>query len=105
MRAKYGNTKTIVDGVSFDSKKEANRASMLAILERAGEIRDLRRQVRFPLHVAGNRIGHIIPDFVYERNGKMVCEDVKSVGTITPMFRWKAKHFFYEYGIPIEVIL
>ena len=43
---KYHNRKTIVNGHTFDSKKEANRYSELLLLERAGAIHDLRTQVK-----------------------------------------------------------
>lgn len=46
---KYGNKKVVVDGMEFDSKKEANRWAELRILEKAGLISDLRRQVKFVL--------------------------------------------------------
>lgn len=48
-KLKYGSKKTILDGIAFDSKKEANRWAELKILEKAGKIEDLRRQVKFVL--------------------------------------------------------
>ena len=47
MRSKYGARKTIVDGITFDSKKEANRYRELKLLEDAGEIEKLKMQVAF----------------------------------------------------------
>lgn len=49
MRSKYGARKTVIDGITFDSKKEANRYRELILLERAGEICNLRLQVPFEL--------------------------------------------------------
>lgn len=49
MRSKYGARKTVVDGITFDSKREAERYSELKLLERAGKIEGLRRQVSFEL--------------------------------------------------------
>ena len=49
MRNKYGNKKTVVDGITFDSRKEAKRYQELKLLEKAGEIKDLRRQVKYEL--------------------------------------------------------
>ena len=46
---KYRNKKVEVDGILFDSKKEANRYMELKLLEKAGEITDLKRQVRYEL--------------------------------------------------------
>ena len=48
-KSKYGSRKTIVDGISFDSKKEASRYRELLLLERAGKIGNLRRQVKYVL--------------------------------------------------------
>ena len=46
---KYGSKKVEVDGIVFDSKKEAKRYQELLLLEKAGEIMDLRRQVKYVL--------------------------------------------------------
>ena len=48
---KYKNVPTIVDGIRFDSKKEANRDAELRLLQRAGHITNLQRQVPFDLIV------------------------------------------------------
>lgn len=48
-RSKYGSRKVTVDGITFDSKKEAARYQELKLLERAGEIADLQRQVKYIL--------------------------------------------------------
>ena len=85
-RRKYANIPTTVDGVRFDSRAEANRWASLRLLERAGEIKELRRQVRYELVPRQNRPSggverakSYIADFVYveTRNGREVCEDVK----------------------------
>ena len=73
--AKYGNTKVEVDGMPFDSKREAARWRELRMLERAGEISDLRRQVRYELvpKLPGERPVDYIADFVYrDKNGNEV---------------------------------
>lgn len=98
-RSKYGNQKTR----GYDSAKEARRADDLALLEKAGEISKLRRQVPISLSVEGEHIGAIVFDFVYQRDGRTVYEDVKSPATITPLFRWKAKHFRAQYGHEVEI--
>ncbi len=63
-RSKYGNVKT--DG--FDSKKEALRHAELLLLEQAGEIRNLRTQVKYLLIPAcpPERATNYVADFVYE---------------------------------------
>jgi hypothetical protein len=103
-RSKYGNRKTEVDGIMFDSVKEANRYRLLVILQGASQIYNLRRQVRYPLHVNGVKIGTYVADFVYELDvngaaGETIVEDVK--GVRTPMYQWKRKHLKAEYGIEI----
>ena len=47
--SKYHSRKITIDGVTFDSKKEYNRYCELKLLERAGEIAELKRQVKFTL--------------------------------------------------------
>lgn len=104
-RPKYGNRKVVLDGLTFDSVKESQRWATLKLLERAGQIADLERQVSYDLTAAGVRIGKIKPDFRYVRNGQVVVEDVKSKPTMTPMFRWKAKHLEAEHGVKLELVL
>ena len=94
-RPKYGNKKTVVDGITFDSAKEARRWQELKLLEKAGEIFNLERQVPFelaPSVVLGGRrkpaLRYVL-DFKYwdRRLGKFVFEDTK--GVKTSVFRIK----------------
>ena len=99
-RNKYGAQKTTVDGVTFDSKGEADRWCDLRILERAGDIVDLRRQVTFPLKIGDVLVCKYIADFVYAIPGQeFVVEDFK--GHRTDVYRLKAKLFLAVYGFPI----
>lgn len=107
-RSKYHAVPTIVDGVRFHSKGEAARWGQLRLLERAGKIRGLARQLVFPLHVAREgrvvTIGKYIADFAYTENvpgDPLVFEDFK--GMDTPLSKWKRKHCEAEYGIPIRI--
>lgn len=100
-RSKLGNHRATVDGETFDSKLEAGRWQTLRLLERAGEISNLRRQVRFPLLVQGVEIGHYKADFVYlDRDGTRIIEDAK--GFQTKEFRRAAKHMAAQ-GDPITI--
>lgn len=82
--SKFRNVKTEVAGVRYDSRKEANRGVQLGVLERAGKIFDLKRQVVFPLDVNGHSICRYVCDFQYvDENGRRVVEDVKSKHTRT----------------------
>lgn len=75
--------------VTFHSKKEALRAGQLILLENAGEIWGLTRQVRYSLIVNGIKVGTYTADFVYhegpaptgEDDDVIVVEDVKSEPT------------------------
>lgn len=90
-RSKYGAQKTTVDGIEFDSKAEARRYGELRLLERAGKIKNLERQVRYDLEVNGVKIGFYKADFRYwdQASSQQVVEDVK--GMRTPVFAIKAK--------------
>ena len=102
-RSKYGAIRTTTsDGISHASKKEAARWVFLLDLQANGVIRNLRRQVRYNLHVQGVKIGGCIPDFEYTicKTGKQVTEDVKgSKFTLTPLYRRNKRHLLVEHGI------
>jgi hypothetical protein len=88
-RRKYGNEKVEVAGIKHDSMKEARRWGELRLLERAGDITELRRQVPFELAPAVRLAGEAkkkpalryVADFTYMRAGQLVIEDAKSVAT------------------------
>ena len=108
--SKYKAQKTTVDGIVFDSKKEARRYHELKLMEKAGEIQNLALQRPFELTVNYNPewpedadvIGTYVADFSYfdVNAGKLIVEDVK--GFRTPLYRWKKKHFEAQYGIQIR---
>lgn len=87
----------------YASKLEARRANELALLERAGAITGLRRQVPFEMIVNGHLVCKYIADFTYTttETGESVVEDVK--GVLTPEFRLKAKLMEALHGIVIQV--
>lgn len=97
---KYRNRKTVVDGITFDSKKEANRWGELRLLEQAGQISELRRQVPFELVVGCMKIAKYIADAVYVENGQTVVEDCK--GYRTREYRLKKKLMLACHGIEIR---
>lgn len=124
-RRKYGNTKIIVDGIQFDSKREAARYQELKLLERAGVISFLQRQTKFQLipdqhapsnavYTKGPRKGQrkpgkllehecsYIADFCYIQNGETVVEDAK--GYRTEVYRIKKKLMLERYGIQIREV-
>lgn len=124
-RRKYGNTKITVDGIQFDSKREAARYQELKLLERAGVISFLQRQTKFQLipdqhapsnavYTKGPRKGQrkpgkllekecsYIADFCYIQNGETVVEDAK--GYRTEVYRIKKKLMLERYGIHIKEV-
>jgi len=101
-RAKFGNHKTVVDGITFDSKAEATRYSVLKVLQAAGVVTQLRLQVPYELTVNGLKVCRYIADFVYMMDGKEVVEDVK--GMRTPEYKLKRKLMLAVFGIEIQEI-
>ena len=103
--SKYGNTKIRVDGRLFDSKAEAARWQELQMLERAGEITELERQVEYELipKQKGERAVKYIADFRYkDHEGKTVVEDTK--GVRTPVYILKRKLMLRVHGIRIREV-
>lgn len=106
MYRKYHNAKTIVDGIKFDSKLEAERYAQLKILEHAGVIRGLELQPSFELIPSFKKNGRTWRRAVYKadfryilcEDDRMIIEDVKgSTAMITDVFRLKQKLFEYLY--------
>lgn len=101
-RSKYHAKRTTVDGITFDSRREADRYLVLKGMEEDGLIEDLRRQVRYELIPAFDVDGRhyrpvfYVADFVYVEDGKEVVEDVK--GMRTDVYRLKSKLFARRYG-------
>ena len=106
MYSKYHNTKTVADGIKFDSKLEAERYAQLKILERAGVIRDLELQPEYELIPSFRKNGKTWRKTVYKSDfryilsdgDRIIIEDVKgSTAVITDVFRLKQKLFEYKY--------
>lgn len=125
---KYHNRKVVAGGLKHDSRKEARRWYELTLLERAGVISELRRQVKFVLIPAqveaveryspttGKRLKDgtrtierecaYIADFVYKQDGNLVVEDVKGYkdGTAYDLFVIKRKLMLYIHGIQVQIV-
>ena len=99
MRNKYRAIKTIVDDITFDSKKEARRYVQLKLLVKAGVVTKLELQPRYDLIINTVKCGFYKADFRYFENGKEVVEDVK--GMKTPVYNLKKKLIKAIYGIEI----
>ena len=124
---KYHAKKVVVNGKEFDSQKEAKRYGELCLLQRAGIISDLQCQVSFELiptqyetvteytpkthkekqvQKVIEKSCKYIADFVYERDGKTVVEDVKGYrdGQAYQLFVLKRKLMLWVHGIRVEEI-
>ena len=101
IRSKYRNKKTVVDGITFDSKREAARYCELKKRLATGAIRDLRLQPPYPFEVRGVKLGKYVGDFLYYdvASQRDVLEDVK--GIKTAVYRLKKKLMLALYGIEI----
>lgn len=119
---KYGNRKIAFDGQTFDSKREMRHYTELLLLEKAGKIKDLQRQVKFQLIPAqrepdiikpkgGHKPGKLIErevsyvaDFVYTdlQTGQTVVVDTK--GFRTKEYTIKRKMMLYFHGIRIKEV-
>lgn len=104
--SKYNAKKTVVDGIEFDSAKEAKRYAKLRALEDAGKIQGLRLQVPFELLPSFDCDGvkyrgmKYVADFVYYRDGKVVVEDCK--GFKTAEYKLKKKLMAYINHVNIK---
>lgn len=95
-KSKYRNSRTELDGVTYDSKKEARRAAELNLMLKSGEIVTLARQVRFRL----TKGIEYVADFVYTtKDGEEIIEDVK--GIKTDVYKLKKKLMKELRGIEI----
>lgn len=116
---KYHNNRVFRFGKWFDSEHEADRYYYLSMLQRAGEISELRTQVPFELiqtqrepDMIGKR-GGVKPgkciekactyyaDFTYMKDGALVVEDAKSPATRTEAYRIKKKLMLWVHGIRV----
>ena len=121
-KSKYHNETVTVDGVTFDSKGEFLRWNFLKLMERAGEISNLRYHVKYELipAITEEVVVHLKTkdkvvtktvqtaryyeaDFVYtNKNGEEVVEDFK--GQETELFKFKAALFRYRYDKDIKIV-
>ena len=101
MYSKYKNKRTKIDGIVFDSKKEAERYVELKLLERSGIISNLQRQVRFevvPKTSKNKRARFYVADFFYDADGRKIIEDVKSAITKkNPVYSLKKALVLWRY--------
>ena len=100
--SKFGNVRTTVDNIVFDSKAEARRYSELMLLFRAGVIRNLELQPEFPFVLNGKKLFTYRADFAYFEGEKRIVEDVK--GVKTPVYRLKKKLIEAVFNVHITEV-
>lgn len=110
---KFNALKIVVDGQKFDSKKEMHRYEELKLMQRAGVITDLKRQVKFEIvpqckTVDGRKAQarYYIADFTYKERGMLVVEDVKGYkhGAGYELFKLKAALMRWVHGIDVREV-
>ena len=107
-KSKYGNKRVRFEGMTFDSEGEFHRYLDLLMLQRAGIITDLSRQVKFVLIPSqkdenGKTIERecsYVADFTYRENGEFIVEDYK--GHKTDVYKLKKKLMLEKYGYRIR---
>lgn len=105
---KYHAKKIVIDGIEFDSRREANRYAELMVMQRAGLISDLQRQEEFvliPKH-GKERAAKYHADFSYidTATGNKVVEDVKSRATKTKDYILRRKLMNWRFDIEIQEV-
>ncbi len=103
-RHKYCAVRTVVDGITFSSKKEAKRFSELKLMEKAGKICNLELQPEYPIFISGIKVASYFGDFRYCfcEQGEWIIEDVK--GMRTPLYKFKKRCVEAQYGIEITEV-
>ena len=123
-RSKYGNRKVIVEGINFDSEREAKRYLILKEYQNKGDISDLKLQVVYELIPAIKELKTVVLktktiqkdvtiqqaityrcDFTYVKDEKLIVEDVKiSPKMLPPEYKLKKKLLRYVHGIDIREV-
>ena len=93
---KYRNVRTIIDGIPFQSKKEANRYCELKLLQQAGEVLYFLRQVPFRLPA---EVKYLCDFYVIWKDGNIGIEDVKGKKTASYIMKKKMVENLYPIKI------
>jgi hypothetical protein len=101
---KYRAIRTEVDGVIFDSKREAHRYLSLKILQKGGKIRDLELQPTYRIEINGVPVCKVKLDFRYWDNeqGMQVVEDSKGVDNAVS--KLKRKMVLAQHGVEVRLV-
>ncbi len=101
---KFGAVRTVLDGITFASRREAAYYAELKLRERIGEVSAVEMQPRYALTIKGQLIGTYKPDFRFWDNlqGRERVVDVK--GVITREFQRTKRLMRAIHGIEVEVV-
>ena len=96
-----------LDGVVFDSKKEASRYAELKLLQRAGQISELQLQPSWVVEINGQRLCRYSCDFSYlDKERGFVLEEVKSSGSVKDAaYKLRRRAAELAYGIKIVEVI
>ena len=104
-RRKYRNQPVELDGIRFDSKREATYYAELKLREKAGEVGGVELQKRFPiLGPAGELVCTYVADFAFWDHREDRFRVVDTKGVETDVFKLKRKMMRAFNGIDIEVV-
>lgn len=102
---KFGAKRTVVDGITFASKREAAYYCELKLREKAGEVSDVEMQRPFAL-VAG--VGHLVgtyrADFTFQDHVSGCWRVIDVKGHDTALSRFKRKFVEALHGVKVEVV-
>lgn len=94
---KFGAKRSSYNGIQYHSKLEAQYATDLDMLKKAGQIKDWERQVKISLDVNGYHIANYYIDFiVYHTNGTTEYVEVKGFPTEVWRLKWKLFEALYS---------
>jgi len=100
--SKYKNRKVVVDGIEFDSQKEADYYAELKLLQKAGEIKEIELQPKFELLPGFKKNGRTFRAITYTADFKVTYADghveiIDVKGIKTEVFKLKRKIFEFQY--------
>jgi len=111
-KPKYGNSKTVIDNITFDSKNEAEFYEMLKLLKAGGKIKDFTLQPKFEIFQGFKRgdkkyqaINYVADFQIIHNDGQIEIVDVKTEGTITDVFKIKQKMFLAQFPYELSIMV
>lgn len=101
--SKFRSIKKEVNGLQFDSVKEANRYITLLAWQQSGQITELETHKPLSIDINGQHVCNYEADFVYKKDGLVVVEDIKSAFTRKLQY-YRLKRKLVQVCLEIEII-